>query len=267
MVDFSSEKYSGSGGHRNSSLNTSRKGYDSPLPPKMFLENNKIFSKHEDFISATISERIANGSMPIWGKVGDCEPPQQPITIKPSKPRICHDERFLNLWIDAPHVSFDKITDIPRYVAPSHYQSKLDDKSGYDHILLTEDSRKFFGLCWMGWFLVYNMLPFSWSPSAYVYHTTGLGAKDFIRSNGVPASLYIDDHHVGQLRLPQGCLSDWSDLDSAKAVSFIAAIVLAACGYFIGLKKPILPPQQVIPFLDFLSDSQKQAFTLHEDKK
>ena len=245
------------------------KEYDSPLPPKMFLENNKICSEHEDFISATILERIANGSMSIWGKVADCEPPHlvMPLTIEPLKPRMCHDERFLNLWMDTPRVSFDKITDIPRYVAPNHYQSKLDDKSGYDHILLTEESRKFFGLCWMGWFLVYNTLPFGWSPSAYIYHTTGLGATHFIRSNGVPASQYIDDRHVGQLRLPQGSFSNWSDLDLAKAASFIAATVLVACGYFIGLKKSILPPGQVIPFLGFLSDSQKQAFILPEDKK
>ena len=87
-----------------------RKEYDSPLPPKMFFENNKICSEHEDFISATILERIANGSMSIWGKVADCEPPHlvMPLTIEPSKPRMCHDERFLNLWMDTPHVSLIK---------------------------------------------------------------------------------------------------------------------------------------------------------------
>ena len=71
---------------------------------------------------------------------------------------------------------------------------------------------------------------------------------------------------MGQLRLPQGSFSNWSDLDLVKAASFIAA-ALVACGYFIGLKKSILSPRQVIPFLGFLSDSQKQAFILPEDKK
>ena len=104
-----------------------------------------------------------------------------------------------------------------------------------------------------------------WNPSSYIYHTTGLGATHLIRSNGVPASQHIDDHHLGQLRLPQGCLSNWSDL--AKAASFIAAIVLVPCGCFIGIKKSILAPKQVIPFLGFLFDSQKQAFILPEDKK
>ena len=56
-----------------------RKSYDSQLPPKMFFENNKICNEYEDFISATVLERIKNGSISIWGKQGECEPPPPPI--------------------------------------------------------------------------------------------------------------------------------------------------------------------------------------------
>ena len=134
----------------------------------MRFDNNKICKKFEDFISNCIRERVSNGSLSIWGKEGEVEPPHlvMPITIEESKPRMCHDERFLNLWMDTPHVSFDPITDIHRYVESNHFQSKLDDKSGCDHISLTEDSREYFGLYWKGWFFVFNSLPFGWSPSA-----------------------------------------------------------------------------------------------------
>ena len=245
------------------------KFYDSPSPPKIFLENNKICSQFEEFISSTILERVQNGSLSIWGKEGECNPPHlvMPITIEPSKPRMCHDERFLNLWMNTPSVTFDHITDIPRYVDKGHFQSKLDDKSGYDHIALTEDSRTYFGLFWKGWFLVYNVLPFGWSPSAYVYHTTGMGPSNFIRSNGVPLSQYIDDRHIGQLRLLRGLSSEWSNLDLANAALFITALVLVNCGYFIGLNKSVLLPVQEIPFLGFISDSVNQAFSLPDEKK
>ena len=159
-----------------------------------------------------------------------------PLIIEPSKPHLCHDERFLNLWMRIPKVSFDNINDLPRYVDPGHFQSKLDDKSGYDHILLSEDSRELFGLFWKGWLFVHSTIPFGWSPSAYVYYTTGLGPTHFIRSKEVPLSQYIDDRHVGQLRLAI-TNPTWSDLDLAKAGIFIAALVLVFCGYFIGLKK------------------------------
>ena len=78
--------------------------YDSSLPPRMFFENNKICNNFQDFISSTLLERVANGSLSIWGKEGKCEPPHlvMPITIEPSKPRMCHDERFLNLWMNTP---------------------------------------------------------------------------------------------------------------------------------------------------------------------
>ncbi len=147
--------------------------------------------------------------MSIWGKKGECDHPYlvMPLTIEPTKPRLCHDERFLNLWMNTPKISLDHITDLPRYVEVGHFQTKLDDKSGYDHISLTKDSRKLFGLCWMDWFFVYNTLPFGWSPSAYIYHTTGLGASSYIRSKGVPVSQYIDDRHVGQLQI-SGSTSD-----------------------------------------------------------
>ena len=104
-------------------------------------------------------------------------------------------------------------------------------------------------------------------PSAYIYHSAGLGASHFVRSNVVPVSQYIDDHHVGQLRLLSCFSSDWSDLDLANAAVFISALVLISCGYFIGVKKSVLFPVQVIPFLGFLSDSKRQAFILPEEKK
>ncbi len=88
-----------------------------------------------------------------------------------------------------------------------------------------------------------------------------------MRSNSVPVFQYIDARHVGQLRLSTGAPSCWSNLDLAKAAAFIASLVLIACGYFIGIKKSVLTPVQVIPFLGFLSDSRKQAFILPEEKK
>ena len=55
----------------------------------------KAFSK---FISKTILERVANGSLTVLGKAGEVSPPHlvMPITMEPSKPRMCQDEIFLN---------------------------------------------------------------------------------------------------------------------------------------------------------------------------
>ena len=109
--------------------------------------------------------------------------------------------RFLNLWIRDLPFKLDTLTDLPRYVERGHYQTVLDDKSGYDHILLTSRSSTYFGLQWAGWYFCFRTIPFGWKASAYIYHTVGLAATSYIRSMHVPCSQYIDDRHTGQLRL------------------------------------------------------------------
>ena len=167
--------------------------------------------------------------------------------------------------MNTPEVSFDKITDLPRYVKEGHFQTKFDDKSGCDHILLIEESKKFFGLHWKGWFLVYNTLPFGWSPSAFIYHATGFCASHSIRSHQVPVSQYIDNRHVGQLRVVKTSHPSGACFDLANAAIFIASLILVSCGYFICLDKFVLVPVQRIPFLGFISDSAEWAFILDHD--
>eukprot|EP00794_Sanderia_malayensis_P014932 gene14932-biopygen12452 len=165
-----------------------------------------------------------------------------------------------------PSIKLDSITDLPRYMEQDHLQTKLDDKSGYDHILLTEESRTFFGLCWQGWYFVFNSLPFGWAPSAYIYHSTGLAASHFIRSLGIPVTQYIDDRHVGQLRLHSTPAVPWTNDDLANAAIFSTALVLVQCGYFIGLTKSVLRPTPQLTFLGFIADSAKQSFTVPPEK-
>ncbi|KAK3751989.1 hypothetical protein QZH41_010968, partial [Actinostola sp. cb2023] len=173
--------------------------YDTKTPPRASFPNSKSCTGFEDFISTTLSQRLRNGSMSLWGKVGSVEPPHlvMPITIEPTKPRMCHDERFLNLWIKDCPLALDYISNLPRYVGAGSFQTTMDEKNGYDHVLVSQDSRSLLGLEWQGWFFVFHTIPFGWKASAYVYHNIGMGATSFIRSLGVPCSQYIDDRHFG----------------------------------------------------------------------
>ena len=127
-----------------------------------------------------------------------------PLTVEATKPRLCHDERFLNLWVKDSPFTLDYISNLPRYVGKDSFQTTIDDKSGYDDVRLAENSRKFFGLQWQGVYYLYHTIPFGWKASAYIYHTIGMGATSYIRSLGMPCSQYIDDRHVGNHQsLPQ----------------------------------------------------------------
>ncbi|KAL9977508.1 hypothetical protein ACROYT_G014917 [Oculina patagonica] len=237
------------------------KSYRSDLPPRMCFPNSPACQPFQEFITATIMYRIANGSINVIGRVNEVEPPYlvMPITVEPSKPRMCHDERFLNCWIKDCPFKLDYLTDLCRYVDPGHYQTTFDDKSGYDHICLHPRSSTFFGFQWQGWYFTYASLPFGWKASAFVYNTVGMTATHFIRSHGVPCSQYIDDRHVGQLRLRSRANSEYafSNFQLAQMAAFIACYVVISLGYFIGLKKSCLSPSMARRFLGYVCDIRR----------
>jgi len=120
------------------------------------------------FIQQTLFDRLKPGAVSLLGEVGEVQPPPHlvlPLTVEPTKPRLCHDARFLNLWMQDKLCKLDRVSDLPRYVSRDSYQSVRDDKSGYDHILLADDSRTFFGIQWGGWYFTYNTPPFGWKIS------------------------------------------------------------------------------------------------------
>ena len=175
-------------------------------PPAVWFKNAAVCAEFSDFISDTIVPWAASGILAIWDEVGAVSPPHLvlPITVEASKPRVCHDERFLNLWIRDLPFKLDHLSDLPRYVLPGHFQITFDDKSGDQHVRLHSSSETYFGLEWENFFFVFRTLPFGWKASAFIYHNLGLVVSHAVRSLGVPLSQYIDERHVGQRFSPSG---------------------------------------------------------------
>ena len=186
-----------------------------------------------------------------------------PITIEPSKPRLCYDERLLNLWIRDLPFKLDHLSDLPRYVLPGHIQTTFDDKGGYQHVRLHPSSETYFGLEWENMFFVFRTLPFGWKVSDFIYHNIGLAVSHSALSFGVPLSQYIDDRHVGQLfSLPVRSVSPPS-AKRAEAAAYIVSYILIEAGYFVNIGKPQSDPSTVVRFLGFLCDS----FLIPPDKE
>ena len=124
--------------------------YDSAFPPSIKFSDSKSYAGFEDYLNKIILECLANGSLSIWGKVGFVSPPHlvMPLTVEPTKPRLCHDERSQSLdQGPPPHFGLH----LPRYAAHNHFQSTMDDKSGYDHVRLSPKKQDIFrfGMVWM----------------------------------------------------------------------------------------------------------------------
>ena len=168
--------------------------------------------------------------------------------------------------------TLDTLNALPRYVAKDSYQTVLDDKSGYDHILLSEDSRAFSGIQWGGWYFIYNMLPFGWKISPCSHHSTGLMATTFFRSIGVACLVtsMTDTMDNFKFRLIKGSIAVKRNnlLDkAASSAIFLVAFHLVRLGYFPGLLKSILIPSKIVPYLGFLADFSKEVFHLIPEKK
>lgn len=225
------------------------KRFDSAAPPQRVFANHPSCTPFSKFISDTIMQRLATGAISLWGKVGEVDPPHlvMPLTVEPVKPRLCNDNRFLNLLMVDQPFSLDHLCQLPLYVNKNSYQTVCDDKSGYDHVLLSDASRMRFGFEWGGWFFTSNTIPFGWKLSAFVYHSIGLLVSHYFRSINIPCSLYIDDHHTSQIRLPAGSklarslnLGNGLNLACAKVAFFIVCYTLVQLGYVIAIQYPIL---------------------------
>lgn len=147
------------------------KSYNNQLPPKHYFQNSTNCKNFVPFIRDEIGERLRNGSLRLWGKVGESCLPHiiMPLTIEPNKPRLCHDERYLNLWTKDLPFTLDTLKDVHRLVEENAYMVCCDEKSGYDHIKLTKESETYFGIQFGGWTFTYTTLPFGWKASPYIY--------------------------------------------------------------------------------------------------
>ena len=185
--------------------------------------------------------------------------------MKPNKPRLCHDERFLNLWVCDNQLQLDSVIMVPRVVSHGMLLSSCDDKSGYDHVLVTEESQTYLGVQWSGYCFVYRTIPFGFKASAYIYHTIGMIATSYCRSLNIPVLQYIDDRLIGEWQ-SQAALH-LSAQSRAECAVYMVCQVLLRLGYFLSITKSSLIPQTSLTFLGFIVDTVHECFKLPQEKK
>jgi hypothetical protein len=68
-----------------------------------------------------------------------------PITVEPTKPRMCINLMYLNCFMKDTPFNLETLVDVPRTVEGGSFLTKLYDKSGYDNVFVTNSSRKLLG--------------------------------------------------------------------------------------------------------------------------
>lgn len=243
------------------------KYYNSNVPPKHYAPNSSICKQYSDFIVKELMDKIQCGAIKLLGRVGECQPPRvvMPLTVEPSKPRLCHDERYINLWIKDLPFRLETLKDIHRLVDKNALLITCDEKSGYSHIKIDEESQEFFGIQFGGFFMVYLTLPFGWKASAFIYQSIGMCVTSYLRTFSVRNSLYIDDRFVATRG--SDSVDDVKVHEEARRLVYGLVELLTRLGYTLALSKCSLNPSSCKRYLGFLVDSVREAYILPDDKK
>ena len=116
-----------------------------------------------------------------------------PLGVEPSKPRFIWDGRYLNLWMGGLPFFLEMLGKLPGMIPEGAKALSTDLKNGYYHVQLHPSSYKYFGFVLRDVVYVYTVLPFGWSPAAYIFQELTDTIVNYVRVSGYPCVGYIDD--------------------------------------------------------------------------
>lgn len=239
--------------------------YDSLIPPPVTLYNYSSCEKYGQEIADMLLDRLKNGSLYLWGKVGEVEPPwlvMPLVLVKGSrKDRLCHDERLLNLFMSSETFHLENLSLIPGLISEGDLMASSDEKSAYDGLMLSPGSRTFFGLQFGGYYMTYTTLPFGWSRSPLIYQSLGMLVTSFLREKGIITTQYLDDRFLG----PSNLLDHASKEQSTGLSIFYSAATLSTLGYTLN-EKSVWVPSICIRSLGFDVHSDSRHFSIPQEK-
>ena len=226
------------------------KAYDSDIPPTFVINNSATCARFSQFISDTIIQSVTAGVIAVWGPVDVVASPYLvlTLTVEPTKPRLCHNERYLNSWICDLPISYMICAIFRGTSFPTNSRRPSTTKMVISS-LLHSSSQTYFGFRWQGFYFVFRTLPFRWKASAFICHKLGLVVLGAARSISVPLSQYIDDRHVGQLFIAPLRMTRGPSFQRALAATCIMCYLLVEAGYFIGLDKSQSTPVFTVSYV------------------
>lgn len=238
--------------------------YDMALPHSYYQANAATCQSDPNVVARTLEERLKNGSMQLLGRWDNVPMDQlpdciMPLTLDSKKTRVCHDERFLNLFVKDSPFKLDTLRDVPRIVPTGSLLINTDEKSGYDHIALAQESKRFFGLMYDGWVMCYTTLPFGFKAACFIYQTVGGVVSSYLRGLGIPLLQYIDDRLI--------VVSNSKGKVPTSTYLYATLQLLSRLGYTLSLSKCCLIPSTKVRFLGFIVDAEQRTFSLPEDKR
>ena len=242
---------------------------DSYYPEPQHFDNY-VPEEFQQFMEENVQEWVNMGVLQKWDEIKSPEDPDiplvvSPLGVEPKKPRGLWDGRYVNEFCRDIPFNMDNAAKVAEVAWVNAYLFKLDHKNGYFHVPLHEKSRKYFGVFWKGIYYVLTVLPFGWKSSPLIYHSITEAVNMYIRSLGIPMLGWIDDM-LGMTEQLYRHSTDDTQFKSAMRAMVVVTIILFKAGYFMGIAKCCLIPEQHITYLGIDCNTKYGKFLVPQER-
>ena len=243
-------------------LNTIKHGYQIPFkstPPSSFCKNNQSFLKKKDF---GYQELLRLETLGCIRRVKQKPYLCLPLSIVFSnKWRLVVDaSRHLNPYIIDRKIKLEDLDVGEKMLKQGDFMTTSDLDSGYWHIPLHEEYKKFVGLhyeCDNGEIIYweYNVLFLGLKDAVWIFTKMLIPHKQYLRSFGIRCQIFIDDQRVMS-----------SSFEKNKAEDKFAQETFSKAGWLVNHKKSSGEPKQSLKFLGLVNNTEEMRYYVPDDK-
>ena len=228
-----------------------KQNFSSATPPRFAARNHPVTDPVlREFVSGEINKWLLTGAVREVHERPWCCLPLGVSTVR--KPRLLFDGRYLNLWIPSPPMQYESLRSFQRGIGLGDGMFSIDHVSGYHHVPISEESRKYLGFCWRRKYYQYGVLPFGWAPACYIYNLLSSVVASFLRLLLVHVIAYLDDFGIA---IP----SSYSRRRAYRIMWLVWAVMYLA-GYSLSEKKCMRTIAHRMILLGFGIDSIHQRY-------
>ena len=225
----------------------------------MYSKNNKSARLDDTFVRAEIDRLCKLGCISRVSEQPHLVLPLSSVFSK-KKRLVVDGSRHLNPFLEHRRVRLNDLRDIPDIVKPGMWFGCEDLESGYWHVAIAEECRKFLGchiidpVTKKPIFYQWNVLFLGVSDAVFLFTAILRPVKLHISKLGIPSVLYLDDLLYGGS----------TEVESYKNRDRVLE-TLGNAGFIVSKSKSIKPTQQ-IRFLGLIICSVNMKFFIPEDK-
>ncbi len=228
-------------------------GYKIPLlttPPPVILKNNKSALDNSSFVTDAVNDLLSKGLIVESTVIPDIVNPLSVSIQSSGKKRLILDLRYVNYHVWKEKIKFEDWSVATQYFRKDTFMFSFDLKSGYHHIDIYADHRRFLSFSWDfgdgngNRFFSFQVLPFGLSSAPFVFTKCLRPLVKYWRDKGFFIVLYLDD--------------GWGIANSYNECYSIASLVkqdLLNAGLVPNIEKSVWNPVQSIDWLGMRWDT------------